>query len=324
MRKFVLLFMLLFSFVLIAAACGGNNNNVPDSQNTPSNDQSANSSDDAHHHAESEPSDGNETPAKDTAVTSDSDQAVTTPSDPPPSSTPAPSPVTKTTPVPESPSPEATPDQSEKSSVKDKAAVTPALAVVSPKNGVVIEGEKVTVKLKISNFKLVDFRKNTASKKGEGHVHAWLDSNTSDPNAAFKLVEGDTITFDKVAPGNHKLTVQLVENNHQPLQPVIKKVVTFTTKSTEPTKDVSEGKIQTFTISIENYTYSKEELTIPVGSEVKFVNKDKVGHTATVDGKFDSDTIKQNESYTVKLEQAGEYEVYCKPHPFMKMKIIAK
>lgn len=317
MRKSVFVFLFLLSLALIATACG--ENNAPDAQNTPSIDQSANSSDETHDHSVAEETVANETPNKDIAETPDSEDS-TTPSNPTESPKPTPTPDTKTTPAPE-PTPG---NDSENSKNNDEKTVAPTLTVVSPKNGAVVEGDKVTIKLKITDFKLVDFRKNTALKMGEGHVHAWLDSNTSDPNAAFKLVEGDTITFDKVAAGKHKLTVQLVENNHKPLQPVVKKVIEFTTNSTKPTEDVPEKEAQSFTINIENYTYSKEELTIPAGSEVKFVNKDEVGHTATVDGKFDSDTIKQNLSYTVKLKEAGEYNVYCKPHPFMKMKIIVE
>ncbi len=295
MRKLVHMLVLLYSITLILAACGKDDTTVV--QNT--------------------------TPIKNSTDSSDEiiDSSSETP-DPNESTAPSSSNGADVESVPESKPPE--PSESDNSEAKDTETINPTLTVVSPENGVVVEGEKITIKLNITDFQLVDFRTNTSPKKGEGHVHAWLDSDTSDPNAAFKLIEGNTITFDKVPAGEHKLTVQLVENNHRPIQPSIKHEIVFSTKLTAPPSDVSKEAVQTFTINIENYTYSKEELTIPVGSQVVFVNKEESNHTATVDGKFNSGTLKKDESYTVTLEEAGEYNVYCEPHSFMKMKIIVE
>jgi plastocyanin len=76
-----------------------------------------------------------------------------------------------------------------------------------------------------------------------------------------------------------------------------------------------------YTVEIKDFDYAVDELTVSAGATITFINKDKAAHTATVDGEFDSGYLKQDESFTVTLSKAGEYAVYCIPHPFMKMTI---
>ena len=83
-------------------------------------------------------------------------------------------------------------------------------------------------------------------------------------------------------------------------------------------------KAEAFEVSIENFSYAPGELTVPAGSKITFTNKDGVGHTATADGAFDSGMLGRNDSFTVTLDTAGEYDVYCKPHPYMRMKLIVQ
>ena len=90
----------------------------------------------------------------------------------------------------------------------------------------------------------------------------------------------------------------------------------------EKQNDQQEAKV--YTVEIKNFDYAPKEMTVPLGSKITFTNRDSVEHTATVDGEFDSGYLKKDESYTVTLNKAGEYAVYCKPHPFMKLKITVK
>lgn len=77
-------------------------------------------------------------------------------------------------------------------------------------------------------------------------------------------------------------------------------------------------------ILIENFKYNPQELTISVGEEVIWINKDSVKHTVTSDedGELNSTYLSQDENYSHTFNQAGEYSYYCIPHPFMKGKII--
>jgi plastocyanin len=82
---------------------------------------------------------------------------------------------------------------------------------------------------------------------------------------------------------------------------------------------------KTYSVRIEQFAYSPETLTIPVGSKVTFTNYDNVEHTVTAkDGSFDSGLFGNGKSYTKTFTKAGEYKIYCKPHTFMVATIVVK
>jgi amicyanin len=78
-------------------------------------------------------------------------------------------------------------------------------------------------------------------------------------------------------------------------------------------------------ISITNFSFSPDTITIPVGTKVTWTNKDSVGHTVTSDdtgGVLKSPLIEQNKTFEYTFDKAGTYAYHCTPHPFMKAKII--
>lgn len=78
-------------------------------------------------------------------------------------------------------------------------------------------------------------------------------------------------------------------------------------------------------VSIQNFAYHKDVMTIPVGTTVRWTNKDSVVHTVTSDnGTFASPDLKKGESFTFKFDKTGTYDYYCIPHPNMKGTIIVK
>lgn len=79
-------------------------------------------------------------------------------------------------------------------------------------------------------------------------------------------------------------------------------------------------------ISIENFAYSPEELTISVGETVTWTNKDGIKHDVASDegNELGSKLLSPNESYSHTFNAAGEYSYHCSPHPFMKGKIIVQ
>jgi nitrite reductase (NO-forming) len=74
------------------------------------------------------------------------------------------------------------------------------------------------------------------------------------------------------------------------------------------------------------------ELTVQVGTTVRWTNTDTVAHTVTSgvsdgttgthDGVFDSGFLSQGDTFTFTFDQAGEYPYFCVPHPWMRGKII--
>ncbi len=70
------------------------------------------------------------------------------------------------------------------------------------------------------------------------------------------------------------------------------------------------------------------DLTVPVGTTVRWTNLDAVAHTVTSgtsdgstgtpDGVFDSPFLDQGDTFTFTFTEPGTYPYYCKPHPWMK------
>jgi amicyanin len=78
-------------------------------------------------------------------------------------------------------------------------------------------------------------------------------------------------------------------------------------------------------VVIENYLYSPETLTVKAGTTVTWTNKDSIGHTVTTKATlFDSGLLGKGQSYSYTFTQAGSYEYYCIPHPYMVGKVIVE
>ena len=74
------------------------------------------------------------------------------------------------------------------------------------------------------------------------------------------------------------------------------------------------------TVSIDNFTFKPNVLTIKPGTIVTFVNHDSTAHTATSkqQGAFDTSPIQPGKSASLTLEEPGTFVYYCVFHPFMK------
>ncbi len=78
-------------------------------------------------------------------------------------------------------------------------------------------------------------------------------------------------------------------------------------------------------VSIANFTFSPNTLTVPIGSTVTWINQDDIPHTVTsVDGIFKSDGLDTGDQFSFKFTKPGTYAYYCSIHPKMVGKIIVK
>ena len=69
--------------------------------------------------------------------------------------------------------------------------------------------------------------------------------------------------------------------------------------------------------------YSINELTIPVGTTVTWTNDDDQIHTVTdAAGAFDSGFLDPGATWSYTFEEAGDFEYFCTPHPWMRAKVI--
>ena len=78
-------------------------------------------------------------------------------------------------------------------------------------------------------------------------------------------------------------------------------------------------------VTIENFKYVSDTITVAVGTTVTWTNKDSVRHTVTDDnGSFDSGLFGQGETFSYTFNRPGEYDYHCIPHPYMTGKIIVE
>ena len=75
-------------------------------------------------------------------------------------------------------------------------------------------------------------------------------------------------------------------------------------------------------ITIDNFTFTPPELTVAVGTTVKWVNHDDIPHTvANKDKAFRSQALDTDDSYSFTFTSAGTFDYFCGLHPHMVGKI---
>ena len=78
-------------------------------------------------------------------------------------------------------------------------------------------------------------------------------------------------------------------------------------------------------ITIQNFKYSPETITIKSGSSITWTNQDRVGHSATADdNSFDTGVLDQGQSKTITFSKPGTYAYHCNVHPMMKATVIVQ
>jgi len=112
-------------------------------------------------------------------------------------------------------------------------AAAPGISIVSPSDGANLPAGDVTVTASVSNFNVVD-KQGQANVTGQGHIHFYLD--VAAPTAAgipaiptsgtWAHVAALTYTFSNVTPGTHTIAVELVNNDHTPVIPLVVDTIT--------------------------------------------------------------------------------------------------
>lgn len=73
-------------------------------------------------------------------------------------------------------------------------------------------------------------------------------------------------------------------------------------------------------VTIEDFLFSPQDLTIEVGDTVTWTNLDSSSHTATSTSgpaSFDSGNLAEGASFSFTFDTAGTYEYFCEIHPNM-------
>ncbi|MGH7729121.1 MAG: cupredoxin domain-containing protein [Vulcanimicrobiaceae bacterium] len=79
------------------------------------------------------------------------------------------------------------------------------------------------------------------------------------------------------------------------------------------------------TVTIKNFAYDPDPITIKAGEAIRFTNKDSVAHTVTsTTGLFDSGNLDQGASWTHVFAKPGSYPYLCTYHTYMTGTIVVK
>ena len=77
------------------------------------------------------------------------------------------------------------------------------------------------------------------------------------------------------------------------------------------------------TVTIDNFTFKPDVLTIKPGTVVTFINHDDIPHSIVDSGgKFKSKVLDTDESFKMTFEAAGNVGYFCGLHPHMTGRIV--
>ena len=71
-------------------------------------------------------------------------------------------------------------------------------------------------------------------------------------------------------------------------------------------------------IEIDKFKFSPQEITVPLGATVEWVNKDETPHTiAASDQTWVSKALDTDDTYAHTFDHEGDVAYFCTVHPFM-------
>ncbi len=111
----------------------------------------------------------------------------------------------------------------------------PNVTITMPENGSTVSVGNVTVEVNVTNFTVVE-KLGQAAVPGEGHIHYYMDTaiptEQGKPaipeNGSYAVSTNTSYTWENVTAGMHNFSVQLVNNNHTPLNPPVTAMVNVT------------------------------------------------------------------------------------------------
>ena len=77
------------------------------------------------------------------------------------------------------------------------------------------------------------------------------------------------------------------------------------------------------TVTIDNFAFTPETLTVKPGTTVVFVNRDDIPHLVVADHReFRSKALDSDDKFEFTFDRVGDFPYFCGLHPHMKGKII--
>ncbi|GGF79808.1 hypothetical protein GCM10011402_35530 [Paracoccus acridae] len=104
-------------------------------------------------------------------------------------------------------------------------------------------------------------------------------------------------------------------------------------KITVPTEEgvaATEVPADAIVVNIAKMKYQTPELTIKTGDTVYWINNEVMPHNVAFkkgvvdEGEFRGDMLGKDEAYAITFNEAGTFDYFCTPHPFMRAKVIVE
>jgi len=78
-------------------------------------------------------------------------------------------------------------------------------------------------------------------------------------------------------------------------------------------------------IKIDNFTFNPQQITVPVGTTVTWINHDDIPHTATSKtGVFKSKALDTDDKFSFTFTTPGSFAYFCALHPHMTGSIVVE
>jgi plastocyanin len=79
-------------------------------------------------------------------------------------------------------------------------------------------------------------------------------------------------------------------------------------------------------VNIAHFAFTPEVLTVPVGTEVVWMNQDNIQHTVTSDDEtsFASSLLGSGETFSHRFDEPGIFPYHCSVHPMMTAKVVVQ
>jgi plastocyanin len=78
-------------------------------------------------------------------------------------------------------------------------------------------------------------------------------------------------------------------------------------------------------VEIIQFKFTPDQINVKVGDTVTWINRDFVAHTAqSIDNSFNTGSLALNESYTLVVNDIGDYAYFCEYHPSMQAAMLVE
>ena len=86
-----------------------------------------------------------------------------------------------------------------------------------------------------------------------------------------------------------------------------------------------QEKAPTVDVKIDNFSFSPATITVPVGTTVRWTNRDDIPHTVVSDKEvFKSKTLDTDDQFSYTFSKPGTYDYFCSIHPKMTGKVVVQ